>query len=103
MASKMLQSYGYGTVLMGIKKGQIGGQEIIDIRLRVTITGIHTITLYMNARNQESYEDYILNLKPSRIIFNPGAENYQLAQKASDEGIEVEFGCTLVMLRTGQY
>jgi hypothetical protein len=34
---------------------------------------------------------------------NPGAENPALAEKAEQAGIEVVEGCTLVMLRTGQF
>jgi hypothetical protein len=34
---------------------------------------------------------------------NPGAENSALAARAEEAGIEVVEGCTLVMLRTGQF
>jgi hypothetical protein len=34
---------------------------------------------------------------------NPGAENSALAAEAEQAGIEVVEGCTLVMLRTGQF
>jgi hypothetical protein len=34
---------------------------------------------------------------------NPGAENYALAEKAENAGIEVVEGCTLVMLQAGQF
>ena len=42
-------------------------------------------------------------MKPKRIIFNPGAENIELAQLAKQKGIEVEFECTLVQLAIGEY
>jgi len=103
MASRMLGSHGYQTVLLGIRKGEIGGQEILDIKAMPSLSEIHTVTLYMNASNQEPYEDYILSLKPARIIFNPGAENYRLAEKAREQGIEVQFNCTLVMLGEGMF
>ena len=65
---------------------------------------IHTVTMYMSAKYQEEYEDYILNtLQPERIIFNPGAENHSLYLKAENKGIEVHNACTLVMIRTNQY
>ncbi len=47
--------------------------------------------------------DEILAAKPQRIIFNPGAENEELAAAASSAGIEVVEACTLVMLRTGLF
>lgn len=103
IAGKMLDSYGHQTVLLGIKKGKISGEEIMDIRSKPHLTGIHTVTVYMNAANQAPFEDYILGLQPARIIFNPGAENFGLAEKARGKGIEVLFSCTLVMLGDGMF
>ena len=59
--------------------------------------------MYLNENNQEEYEEYILGLKPKRIIFNPGAENPEFAHKAAKAGIEVINACTLVMLSTSQF
>jgi hypothetical protein len=59
--------------------------------------------VYVHPRNQKSWYDYILGLKPKRIIFNPGAENAELEQLAKQQGIECLDACTLVMLSTGQY
>jgi predicted CoA-binding protein len=64
---------------------------------------VDTVTLYLNARNQEAWIDRILALRPKRIIFNPGAENPILADQASSQGIEVVEGCTLVMLAARTY
>jgi predicted CoA-binding protein len=65
--------------------------------------GVHTITLYLNAANQSTYYDFILSLKPERIIFNPGAENPELEALADQAGIKVLEACTLVMLNTRQF
>jgi predicted CoA-binding protein len=64
---------------------------------------VDTVTLYLNPTRQEPYYDYILGLKPRRIIFNPGTENPELEMLASEAGIECMEACTLVMLSTGQY
>ncbi len=65
---------------------------------------IQTVTLYLGPRFQTEYIDYIIHeLKPERIIFNPGTENYDFAQKAEESGIRTIEACTLVMIRTGQY
>lgn len=65
---------------------------------------VHTVTLYLNEKRQIDYYDYIIdNIKPSRIIMNPGAENNELKQKAKSAGIEVEEDCTLVMLSIGSF
>ena len=66
-------------------------------------TGVDTITLYLNPKNQVEYYDYIMNLAPRRIIFNPGAENWELKNLASKNGIKTMEACTLVLLSTGQY
>ncbi len=64
---------------------------------------VHTVTLYLNKDRQKEYEDYILSLKPKRIIFNPGAENPEFFQRAEQEGVEAIEACTLVMLSVGTY
>ena len=43
---------------------------------------IDTVTLYLNPGHQKEYYDYIISLHPKRIIFNPGAENDELAELA---------------------
>ncbi|MBS4061153.1 MAG: CoA-binding protein [Bacteroidetes bacterium] len=67
------------------------------------IENIDTITLYINQGNQKPIEKSILELKPKRIIFNPGTENSGLASKAKELGIEVVSDCTLVMLGQGSF
>lgn len=64
---------------------------------------VDTVTLYLNANNQKQYYDYIVSLHPKRIIFNPGAENDELAELAVKNNIEPIEACTLVLLSTGQY
>jgi len=64
---------------------------------------IHTITLYLRPETQKEFYDYILKLKPERLIFNPGTENSELMQLAKENGIHTETACTLVMLAMGSY
>jgi hypothetical protein len=59
--------------------------------------------VYLSEQNQQQYEDFLLKMKPKRVIFNPGAENYDLEVKLEAQGAEVLEACTLVMLGTGQY
>ena len=101
MALKKLRAYGHDVVAIGFRKGKVDDVEIV--KEKPYVKDIDTVTLYMNGQNQKNYEDYIISLKPKRIIFNPGAENYSLAKKAKDAGIEPVEACTLVMLGTGQY
>ena len=64
---------------------------------------ITTVTLYLNPKRQEEYYDYILSLKPQRVIFNPGTENPDLYKILRENNIENEVACTLVLLGTNQY
>jgi predicted CoA-binding protein len=64
---------------------------------------VHTITLYLSAKNQKEYYNYIFSLRPKRIIFNPGTTNPELSALAVREGIEVIDDCILVMLNGVRY
>ncbi len=101
LAVKMLKEYNHEVVALGNRAREVEDWEILDGKPQ--LTDIHTITLYLNAGNQQEYYDYILNLKPKRVIFNPGAENRELEILLQKNGIETLEACTLVMLRSGQY
>ncbi len=103
VASEMLQNSGNEIVPVGLKKGKIFGKEILDIRAKPDIEDIDTVTLYMNPFHQALYYDYILNLNPKRIIFNPGTENEELKKLAENERITTLNACTLVLISTKQY
>ena len=100
-AVNMLKNHGHEVVPVGIRKGQIAGLDIhID---RPTEESVDTVTLYVGPQNQPAWYDYILDLKPKRIIFNPGTENEELEKMAQAKGIRTEEACTLVMLSIGNY
>lgn len=101
LALKKLQANRHPVVAIGKKKGKVG--EVAIQTDHLPVEGVDTITLYLNPQNQKEYYDYILELKPNRIIFNPGTENNDLIKQAKDNGIEPVIGCTLVMLSTGMY
>ncbi|MCC6725152.1 MAG: CoA-binding protein [Saprospiraceae bacterium] len=101
LAINSLLKHGYEVVAIGRKAGEINGVHIQTGQ--PPLTGIDTVTLYLNLSHQEEYYDYLLQMKPRRIIFNPGAENYDLLDRASRVGIECIEACTLVMLATGQF
>lgn len=100
-AVAMLKKKNFPLVAVGAKEGIIHGEKILTGF--PIIHGIHTITLYLGKKNQEQFYEYILSLKPERIIFNPGAENNELYDLASSQGIEVLEACTLIMLSSGHY
>ncbi|MFQ3214078.1 MAG: putative CoA-binding protein [Marivirga sp.] len=102
-AADRLISAGHEIVPVGIKKGEVFGEEILDIRQSPAVADVDTVTLYLGPQNQREYYDYIVSLNPKRIIFNPGTENPELLNKAQAAGIETEYACTLVMLGSGEY
>ncbi len=103
MAAKMFWSKGLEFIPIGIKKGEVFGKPILDLRSKPDLRDIHTITLYIGPSHQAEWMDYLIGLKPKRIIFNPGTENPDFFSKATKAGIEVLSACNLVMLSTGQF
>ncbi|MBP8792693.1 MAG: CoA-binding protein, partial [Lutibacter sp.] len=58
---------------------------------------------YLSAENQVQYYNYILSLKPKRVLFNPGTDNDELEDLLTENGIAFELACTLVLLSIQQY
>ncbi|MDH5366400.1 MAG: CoA-binding protein [Cyclobacteriaceae bacterium] len=103
MAAERLEGYGHEFVPVGIKKGEVLGEKILDIKEKPPINDVDTVTMYIGPQYQPEWYDYILSLKPNRIIFNPGTENCEFKLLAEKKGIEVVEGCTLVMLGVGNF
>jgi predicted CoA-binding protein len=101
LAVQRLRRYDHPVVAIGRRTGKIGDEAIITEHPEMN--DVDTVTLYLNPQNQKPYYDYILSLKPKRIIFNPGTENDELAEMATQQGIQPMEACTLVLLSTGQY
>ncbi|MBX2841563.1 MAG: CoA-binding protein [Flammeovirgaceae bacterium] len=100
-AAYMLKESGHSIVPIGRRAGQVAGEPILTEK--ECKKDIDTITLYLNAKNQEEWYEYIVNTKPNRIIFNPGTENPDLQKLAQQHQIETINACTLVMLSMGNY
>ncbi|HEY9008956.1 CoA-binding protein [Ohtaekwangia sp.] len=103
LAASMLTEYNHEIVPISIKTGEVAGREILDIRKKPAIEGVDTVTLYIGPQHQPEWYEYILSLKPKRIIFNPGTENEEFEKLAEDQGIEATEACTLVLLRSRQF
>ncbi len=123
MAVRKLVKYNHEVYPVGLKTGEIDGimvdtfdtafakASLGDSRLEGEQSGkaekhtsqFHTITLYINPKRQSDYYEYIIKLKPQRVIFNPGTENPELYKLLEENGIAYEIACTLVLLSTDQY
>lgn len=101
LALHRLRKLGHAVVAIGKKTGMVGDVPIENEKKEWD--NVHTVTLYLNPTHQKQYYDYIVSLKPKRIIFNPGAENDDLFAIAKKNGISPIEACTLVLLSTNQY
>ena len=101
LAIHRLRKNGHPVVAIGRKNTKVADVNID--KEKTPATDIDTVTLYLNPTHQQEYYDFILSLKPKRIIFNPGTENDKLVELAKEKNIETMEACTLVLLSTGQY
>jgi predicted CoA-binding protein len=96
-----LRKFNTETVAIGMREGLVD-----DVKIHkelIPFKGIDTVTLYLNAQRQPLYYDYIISLKPERVIFNPGTENPDFYKLLKENKIKCEVSCTLVLLGTNQY
>jgi predicted CoA-binding protein len=101
LAAQRLIGAGHPVLLLGRRKGFALGQEIFLEKM--DWADIDTVTLYINPSHQPEYYDYIISLKPTRVIFNPGTENPEFESMLGSINIIPVRACTLVMLSVGQY
>lgn len=101
LAIQRLRAFNHTVAALGRKQTVVGDVKVE--KEKKELGDIDTVTLYLNPTHQKEYYDYILSLKPRRIIFNPGTENPELEKMARENNIEPIRACTLVMLSTGQY
>ncbi len=102
-ALRLLRANNFPVVAIGNKEGMIDDVYVSKGLPEKPLQNIHTITLYLNPQNQVMYYDFILSLKPQRIIFNPGTENLELIKKAEEAGINCIENCTLIMISNNVY
>ena len=88
-------------VAIGLRVGQVS--DVTITKEKSLFENIDTVTLYLNSKRQEEYYQYIIDLKPRRVIFNPGTENIILMNLLKENNIISEVACTLVLLATKQY
>jgi predicted CoA-binding protein len=101
-AFELLREYGHRAIPINPAFPDILGEKCYPT-ISEAPGPIDTVTLYLGEVRSNPLIDEIIAAKPRRIIMNPGAENAALATRAEEAGIEVVEGCTLVMLRTGQF
>lgn len=97
----MLRKHNFETVALGRKEGFV--EDVIFKTTKEVFQDIHTVNVYLSAKNLKDYEDYIIALHPKRVLFPPGTENPEFEKRLDKEKIAHERACPLVMLSTDVY
>lgn len=101
-AVRLLLEHGHHVIPVNPAQQFIEGQAVAAA-LEEIREPVDTLSLYMAPRHLDALADAILQLKPGRVIFNPGTEHPGLQRRLDAAGIRWEEACTLVLLRTGQF
>jgi predicted CoA-binding protein len=99
-AIRSLRMHNHDVVALAKREGQV---DDVKIQKNFPEKDIHTVTLYIGPPRQPEYYMQIINLKPKRVIFNPGTENPEFVRILEEQDIEAEEACTLVLLSKGNY
>ncbi|WP_078118166.1 CoA-binding protein [Thiosocius teredinicola] len=99
---RLLQQHGYRITPVHPRFDEIESLPVTH-SLDAIDSEVHTLTLYVGPKLLEPQADEIVQLKPGRVIFNPGTESSLIQSKLDDAGIEWFEACTLVMIKTGQF
>lgn len=104
-AMQMLERYGHKPIPVHPRETEVLGKKVFPTLGDLAKSGqkIDTVTVYVNAAISEKYVKDFVELKPGRVIFNPGAESPKVEEELRKNGIKVEHACTLVLLQTDQY
>ena len=95
-AVKSLRKHDHEVVAVGFREGDIEGTKVLVGQ--PPVEDVHTVSIYIGSSRQADYYDYIISLKPERVIFNPGTVNPEFMGRLKREGIEPLNACMLVML-----
>jgi predicted CoA-binding protein len=104
-AMQMLERHGHQPIPVHPREKEVLGKKVYPTLGDLAKTGqkIDTVTVYVNAAISEKFMKDFVELKPRRVIFNPGAESPKVEEELKKNGIVVEHACTLVLLQTDQY
>lgn len=89
---KLLRNRGYELYAIGNRKGQVENIIVHEEHDRTATADI--VTVLLEAKKQRKFYDYILSLKPKKLVLHPGSENPELEFLAQKNQIEVLKGCT---------
>jgi predicted CoA-binding protein len=100
-AVKLLVRHGNQVVPLGKRKGTIGDLAIVTGQ--PVLTDVDTVLIYLAPGHQGEIFDYVLSLRPKRVVFNPGTESPEFEEILESYGIKVIKDCSLVMIASGRF
>lgn len=101
-AVRLLREHGHEVIPVHPRLDEVESLKVIH-QLGEIIGAVDTLTLYVGPDASSAAAEAILQLRPGRVIFNPGSENPVLETRLRAAGIAHEQACTLVLLRTAQF
>jgi uncharacterized protein len=101
-AFKMLREHGHQSLPVHPTLATVEGVPVAKTLASIR-EPVDTLTLYVNPTVSEGMAQAIIDLKPKRVIFNPGTESTALQAQLDQAGIPWEEACTLVLLSSGQF
>lgn len=96
-----LVRHNYNVVAIGKRKGMIGDLPIITEQK--PIKDVHTVLMYLAPYHQGEIIDYVISLRPKRVIFAPGTESPEFEELLESYNVIVVHECSLVMLAMGRF
>ncbi len=102
LAFHRLEEAGHDVLLFNPALDEIEGHPVCNDLHNIS-KEIHTVTLYVSEKNLLPLIPMIIELKPKRVISNPGTECSAMKEACEQNNIEYIEACTLVMLKTKQW
>ncbi|THB68958.1 MAG: CoA-binding protein [Gammaproteobacteria bacterium] len=98
----MLADHGHNVFPVNPAFDEIEGHKVFNDLSDIN-ENIDTLTMYLSEKRSTPLIEKIVNLKPGRVILNPGTESEELESALRNAGISYEYACTLVLLQTNQF
>jgi predicted CoA-binding protein len=101
-AVRALVEHGHHVIPVHPLLKQIEGIPTVPALSQINDT-VNTLSLYVGPERGVALLKDMIDLKPERVIMNPGTESDEIEEQLRANNIPVLRACTLVMLRTDQF
>ena len=97
-----LQKAGHEVLPVHPKVEEIEGLKVFASLADISAE-VDTVTLYVGPERMKAMTDQLCDMKPRRVIFNPGTESEEIQQQFEKAGIKCICDCTLIMLDENRF